>query len=469
VIGGKNPFWFYVSNTIALAVIVAGIIFLVYAITRRRFQATIAGLAFLLSGSVVESFYTLKGEVIQVTFLVLSLLSLLLYTAAKTRWQRIGAVFLTVIILLLAYLVKETTIALLPISAVWYFLERGFLRGDKKPVLWSARGIYLAANLISAPLFFLARAFAIPSGLNQGSYTSRYTYQLSQITVSSLRWGGWLLRDFIWVLPLLVLMIILIIARHRLSRSSLLWNSLVWIAAWICIYLPWNFMAEYYMLPFAVGMGVFTSALIVEILPALKAVRWHRWGVMIGIGMTLFLFIGSLLNNLTNARVQLAVDQADAAMMAYLVQNTEPGSAVMVNIQDPNEYFYEMQMQLRDIYGRPDLTIEVFSSDTALAEDASNMYIASPYVVNQPLLTVRMGVIEETQQMWTDSLGEFMREHHGWQVSFETANTFRLTDINYPRILCPFVKTRAFCAMPTPLVDTREFDYGWTVYKIKTP
>jgi uncharacterized membrane protein len=190
VIGGKNPFWFYVSNTIALAVIVAGIIFLVYAITRRRFQATIAGLAFLLSGSVVESFYTLKGEVIQVTFLVLSLLSLLLYTAAKTRWQRIGAVFLTVIILLLAYLVKETTIALLPISAVWYFLERGFLRGDKKPVLWSARGIYLAANLISAPLFFLARAFAIPSGLNQGSYTSRYTYQLSQITVSSLRWGG---------------------------------------------------------------------------------------------------------------------------------------------------------------------------------------------------------------------------------------------------------------------------------------
>jgi hypothetical protein len=141
----------------------------------------------------------------------------------------------------------------------------------------------------------------------------------------------------------------------------------------------------------------------------------------------------------------------------------------LVNIQDPNEYFYEMQTQLGKVYGRPDLIVDVFNPDTTLAVDGLNIYIVSPHIVNQPLLTVRMGVIEDTQRMWTTDLQEFLQDHPGWRIEFESTNNFHLTDINYPRIFCPFVKTRAFCATPAPFIDLREFEYGWTVYRLIRP
>jgi hypothetical protein len=165
----------------------------------------------------------------------------------------------------------------------------------------------------------------------------------------------------------------------------------------------------------------------------------------------------------------LAVDSADSAMMAYLVNHTEPNSLVLVNIQDPNEYFVEMQMQLGQVDGRPDLRVLTFSRDITIPGDTTNVYIVAPFVVNQPLLTVRMGIIEDTQNMWSYSLQEFLHISPGWQVIFESSQAIRLSDVNFPRLFCRFVKTRAFCATPAPMIDTRPFTYGWHVYKLETP
>jgi hypothetical protein len=38
--------------------------------------------------------------------------------------------------------------------------------------------------------------------------------------------------------------------------------------------------------------------------------------------------------------------------------------------------------------------------------------------------------------------------------------------VNLVRLLCPFVSTRAFCEVDEPLVDRREFSYGWVLYSI---
>jgi hypothetical protein len=236
--------------------------------------------------------------------------------------------------------------------------------------------------------------------------------------------------------------------------------------AWLCVYLPWNFMAEYYMLPFALGLAVLAAGLTVETAALVRAAGWTRWMGRAGLGLSVLLLTGNLLNNLTNGHVQLAVDAADASMMDYLIHDAEPDSTVWVNIQDPNEYFYEMQIQLEQLWGRPDLKLEPFDPGATLPAGGGTVYIVSPYVVNQPLLTVRMGIIEDTQNMWNYRLQEFLQANPGWKIVLDTARSFRLTGVNYPRLFCPFVETRAFCAMPAPLIDTRAFTYGWLVYEM---
>jgi hypothetical protein len=468
LINGSNPFWFYAANTLALLIIIGGLIFLVRSAGGTRLNASLTGLIFLLSGPIMESFMTLKGEVIQLVLIVFSLMAALVYGQAKNFIQKITAFLLIVFVLTLTYLTKETALVLLPISLVWYLLARFWLGYEKEPHRRAARAAYLVANLLAAILFFIFRNIAISAQISGGTYSGQYTILLDQLGVSLIRWAGWLVRDFVWVVPIVVLVIVLI-SQCKLKGRYLLIDAFVWMGAWICIYLPWTFMAEYYMLPFAFGLSVFVSVCVVEIVPTLQERGGMRWVSVVLLSSTLLLLTGVLLNNITNARVQLAIDKADAGMMTYLVRNTEPNSVVLVNIQDPNEYFIEIQTQLGDVYGRSDLLVDVFSPDMTLAKDKLNVYIVSPFVVNQPLMTVRMGVIEGTQQKWTTSLQEFLHNNPGWQLKFEAANDFGLTDINYPRIFCPFVKTRAFCATPAPLIDTRKFEYGWTIFKYIRP
>jgi hypothetical protein len=239
--------------------------------------------------------------------------------------------------------------------------------------------------------------------------------------------------------------------------------------AWICIYLPWNFMAEYYMLPFALGLSVFVSACILAIVQAWGERGWKRPACAAAATLSLVLLAGSLLNNLTNARVQMTVDSADARMLAYLVAHTDPGSTIVLNIQYPNEYNYEMQTQLQQVYGRPDLKLVAFHPDMDLSGETGSIYLVSPFLENQPLLTVRMGVIESTQIQWDANLKGFLSTRPGSQVLFDPAGSFRLSDVNYPRLFCALLPKRAFCSQPVPFLDTRSFTYGWKVYQFRKP
>lgn len=469
LVGGMNPFWFYVANTLALVGIVAGLILLVRALGGSRLQACLAGLLFVLAGPVPESFLTLKGEDIQLAWMLLSFSTLPITLRARKRSQKIGGIALTTFTLLLAYLTKETAVVLLPISLVWYLLARLWPGYESDPARLTARGAYLLANLIAAPVFFLMRTAALPSQLSAGTYSGQYLIALGQMTASAVRWVGWLVRDFIWVVPIVVMGIVLLARQRMRAGRTILFDSLIWMGAWICVYLPWNFMAEYYMLPFALGLAVFVSALMVEIIPAWRDRGGKRWTAIGVMGLSIVLLAGELMNNVTNIRIQLAIDFANARMMTFLVQNAEPNSTVVVNLQDPNEYFYEMQTQLGQIDNRPDLKVRTFSAHMTVASTIKTIYIVSPYVQNQPLLTVRMGVVEDTQNNWNRILQGFLQTHAGWQAVFTPATSFHLSDVDYPRLFCPFIKTRAFCTTLAPLIDLRQFNYGWTIYQLSNP
>jgi hypothetical protein len=75
LIGGKNPFWYFCSNTIILAVLGFFIIRLVKDNGGTKLQACLSGLLFVLSSPVIETFYTVsKAEHVQLFWLLLSLL-----------------------------------------------------------------------------------------------------------------------------------------------------------------------------------------------------------------------------------------------------------------------------------------------------------------------------------------------------------------------------------------------------------
>lgn len=468
LLDGANPFWFFIGNLLALAFVTWGIIFLVRKAGGNCLQAWLAGAFFVLAGPIPETFFSLKGEVHQSVFLMLALLSMLPYSKSQSRWQKAGALVLSAMAALLANLSKETSVVLLPISVTWYALVWVIPGYGKESDRRDRYGAFAFANIMAVIAFFIIRTWIISMQVNTGTYTQRYAVDFGQIIQSAVRWGGWLVRDFIWVVPLFLAALLLIASRRKI-QSVLLLESFVWMGAWMGIYLPWNFMAEYYMLPFTMGLAVFASALVIEVIPALREQGWKKWLSVAVLGLSFLLFVGSFFNLLTNARVQLVVDESNARMMTEVARSAASNSLILVNFQDFTEYVAEMQTQFGALYGRPDLRVEMFNPEETIPDANGDTYIVAASVHNQPLLTVRMGVVEESQGNWNERLKKFLQANDNWKSVYEVMRTFRLSDVNYPRLFCPFIKTRAFCATSAPFVDTRPFTYGWTIYKLENP
>jgi hypothetical protein len=75
-------------------------------------------------------------------------------------------------------------------------------------------------------------------------------------------------------------------------------------------------------------------------------------------------------------------------------------------------------MQLDARFERDDLSVQLFDPGSELPEvcQPEDCFIVTPFIKNQPLLTVRMGVHEPTQENWNDSLMTFLNNHSGWEI-----------------------------------------------------
>jgi hypothetical protein len=469
VLVGDYPFWFFFGNMLALMVAVAGLIYLVKKITGNRRAAWISGGLLALAGPVIESYYTLsKGETLQATLLVLSLVIISFYGLNRKLGRNIFLILSSAIFLLLAHTSKETSIVVLPIALVWYFVAKFLPLGKgEDDSRYTTRGAYVVSTFISVLVYYAMRIYFVTWQMNTGSYTSRYGFALDKILASSIRWAGWLIRDYAYLLPLVIIGLVGLVVWRKMDYTHLLLESLIWMAAWMLLLLPWYFMTEYYMMPFAIGAAVFGGILIENALCLVESEHkiW-RWFTRLCLGLAVLLLVFSQLNNISNGRIQLAVDSANAEMLFFL-RDAELSSTIFLNIQTPNEYYYKLLNYLNQYWERSDLSILPFDfQDTSRS---GIYYLIVPYIVNQPLLAVRMGVVEETQNKWNDSLSQYFQEHLGWQKVEQIERRFTLSGVDLPRLFCPFIRTRAFCATPAPFVDVRPFVYGWTIYKLEKP
>ncbi len=464
----ENPAGYFVVNTLVFALTTAGVLSLVLLLKGSRFQAWSAGALFALAGPVIENYYTLsKGEGIQLLWLVLSLILIVLYPRAKIFSRKALILAGCSVFLICAILSKETSLVVLPISLGWLVVAL-IRRRLRQPVpYFSAYALYAVANLIAVAGLLTARFILGLHSLTGSGYGSGYVFTPGAILASSIRWGGWLIRDFSYLIPLVILAAVQDLQERKFHWGEVHIIAAVWSVGWIAIYLPWMYTVEYYILPAAFGFGLIAALLLGQSLNFLR--RPGKYALTIAcLSLSGLLLLTSLANNLSNARIQLTVDEANARVLDYIAQNAPAGSLVLINIQTPNEYSDEIAIHLNEVRQRPDIRVETFNFQPA-SSLPRKAYLIVPESHNQPLLTVRMGVVEATQTDWNASLQAYMASHPGWRVTAKIEKGFRLSIVDLPRLLCPLIKNRAFCATPSPLVDLRPFTYSWTIYSLDLP
>ncbi|MFQ5922545.1 MAG: hypothetical protein ACE5M4_06840 [Anaerolineales bacterium] len=459
---GAAPAWFFLWNTLLFVVVTVELILLVRRTGAGRFQAATTGFIFVLSGPVVENIYTLsKPELLQILLLLGALLFFTpLCESDRPRRRVVSSAVFATLLLLAATLTKETTLVMVPIAAAWMLLAIIGAPRDQRRADANRGGTLLFAAAAASLLYFVLRDQFLEISLSEGTYTNNLEWSLGRLADSIVRWSGWLVRDFVWLAPLVLVLAIGLLDR-RLEQARLLAGATVWIAGWILIYLPWEFTVEYYMLPVSIGVSVIAGV-------ALNSLReWIRGGrrvalAWLALGLASALWLTTLPNNLSNARQQIAVDRANARLLQFLSEEAGGNRELIVNIQHENEYVYEVRTHLQDVKGLVETQVAVFDPGGGLPSGSA--LIAAPYVHNQPLLAVRMGVIEPAQEAWNQSLQEVLGQ--GAETVFETEENLRLSIVDLPRLLCSVLPERGYCRAERPLIDTREFRYGWRVYDL---
>jgi hypothetical protein len=467
---GPDPWRAFLGQTLLLMALTAGLIGLVRARGGSKLQAGVAGLFFVLSGPIIENFYTMgKTEPIQLAWLGVSLIALLPFGRVRAGWAKAGLLLLSSGAVLLAMLIKETTVVLIPISLAW--LGLGWLKqpgraGRPRPARWA----YVVAASLPVGLFFWLRAFFVPVSLGQGSNTSAYRLAWSTILITASQEVGWLLRDFIFLGPLLGFMLLLALLKKQRQGLFIL-ETLVWLGGWLAIYLPWQLALEYYLLPVAAGAAVLGGIGVGQCLAYLRPVD-RPAGLRRLAGLCLLLALAPwpllLANNYSNGRLQLALDAANADFLDF-VATLPPDSRVLLNLPRINEYVIKTEPLLAITRHRADLTIDYFEFQTpSPAQPQLIYYVAAPYLTNQSLPAVRVALTEWGARLWNEALLDFLQPQP--DLVFTTGRSFRLLDFGLQQLSCPFFRWAGleglFCFLDQPVLDRRVLTYGWQLYRV---
>lgn len=466
-LAGPSPFWFFVGNAVLFGLTAAALISVVRNGGAAIRRPLIAGLLFVLSGPVVESYMTLsKPEPLQLALIAGSVL-LIFRRGPGSSARKLSETVVGGILLLLANLTKETTLALIPVAALWLGGAWARARLARQDAELGRPARFLLAALLAGGAFLVLRARFSTIGLPEDAYAGNYLLEPSRILTSALRWGGWLVRDFAYLAPLVLLAAALPHLRRGALGNGRVLASIAWMGGWVAIYLPWVFMVEYYLLPFALGSAV-VAATITDLAVASFAQSGPvRRLVLSATGSVAALFLGaSVLGMVSNARQQLMVDDVNQRAMQMLGDLLPASSTLLVNHQFPGEYVEEIRLHLLYVLRREDVRVDYVRLDDlgAQVSGVDPTYVLVSVVENQPLLTVRMGVVETSVREWNRALADFLAAHG--DAAGRVEDELPLLSVNLVRLLCPLVSTRAFCEVAEPIVDRRTFSYGWELYQI---
>jgi hypothetical protein len=467
-LAGYHPFWFFLGNLFLLFILLIEIRLLIKRMGGSEWQILLTSILFVLSMPIIENFYTLsKGEPLQLAFLLAAVITL---TPKREPKQNIpwAAGLLSTLFILLAIMVKETAIVMIPVTFLWvaflFFTKDENLRKERKQY-W----FILGTSVLAVVIYFGIRTVWGATSLLGGTYTDRYLVDIGAMLDKLLRWITQFAFYFHYMVPFALLLIVLLLVKTPLTKkeSFNLYRWGIWWALWFLILIPWQYAELYYLLPFAFGGVMLIGLIAPNILSALKSeklfTRIISWILAV---LVVVLFILTLPNYLTDANTQLTFDRVNNQMLTYIVNQTSKNSTIFVNIQTSNEYSEKLEVMLRQHYHLTDITYNHIGNELmdTITENPGAL-ILMPFIKNQPRLTVRAGVEEAYQDQWNQV---FFTETEGQRQSLQTfESSFRLTNVNLPVLICPILGDRGFCQEPEPLIDSRILTYGWEIFQIK--
>src|SRR5262245_2567842 len=315
---GARPLAFFIFNVLVLAVLLGLLARLVELSGGTRRQALVAVVIFATCGPSIEAFYTLsKAEPLQMLWIGVSLLVAAASAAEPRRWRRAVLIALAGAALMLGYATKETSVVLIPISLAWLAIERARAVGPPRAARFAMT--YAALNVAAAAAFFSLRWRYAARALAEGSYTRAYTFDVATTGPALFRIAAWLVRDFVFLAPLVVAAIIGFRAARSEWRRAILYAG-AWMGGWLAVLAPWPATFEYYLLPFAFGAALFAGLVAGALWTARPsrvppARRWLAWSAL---AATALLWVPGIVNAATDGRVQLAVDRANAELVTFL-------------------------------------------------------------------------------------------------------------------------------------------------------
>lgn len=468
LIVGAHPFWYFLGNLVVFSATTFLLIHLVVDVGGSKLQALLTGIIFVFSTSLIENVYTLsKGENFQLLLMVgaISIAILAARSAKATRYWLL--IVFAAILILAACFTKESTILLLPISLVWWGVAWLGRQKHFPTTVFVERvsRLLVFSSLVSGLIFYLGRTIFLATSKILGVGQSfGFSFDRANIINGLVRWGGWLLRDFIWLLPLALSVVVWCVIKKRLPRSGLWWLAGIWMVFWLGMYIPWRFAVEYYLLPFAAGTAVLSGVFLDEILEFITQPNrlWKGLGIA-SLVLTTMLLLASQANSFTDGTIQLAQDSANTRVLEYVAENAPQGSRVVVNIQLANEYIEEMQLMLANYYNRPDLQLINYQGGdlSSLKDQSQSTYFLQAELVNQPRMTVRMGLDEPSLQVWNASV---LPALSSWHEVFRVSEDPPILTINFPRLLCSVINRGNYCSSGEELLNSDYLHYQWSVY-----
>jgi hypothetical protein len=466
---GPSALGFFITNGVALLLTAMAVAGAVAFATRDALASSLAGLAYLLSPPVIESYYTLSKPEVPLAFWLAG--SLCCWAGARTLWETAPRrsrclLWASAASLLFAYLSKETAQAMLVVSLLWVITAWGLPGVSRPPGAARVDRWYLAINVGCTALFWITRSAVGTVTIGAGDDSRHFALTGPVMAATALRHLAWYVRDFPLLGPLLAF--VWWRERHRLRADP--WLGLVpvfWIAAWTLIMLPWHSTFEYYLLPASIGVSVITGVGMASVLRSLRASR-RTVRTVAGTLLVLLAILAplTLTNMLTNGRVQIAIDASNGRLVDFLAATVPSNGTVLVNIPAPNEYVVELGLHLGVLKGRGDVKVDYVGGWNMTPNDTP--MVATPVMTNQPAPSVRLAVSDVGAHRWQAE----MRTRLGARAEliYRETERLRLLMAQLQAPLCALV-TRPrthdqFLCASRRLLDTREFAYGWEVYRV---
>lgn len=458
---GANPWIFYLLHAAMFTAIVALVILLVRRLGGNRMQAFIAGIVALSAGPVIENFYTLsKGEPLQ-TFLVLAgLLVIQSLAGSKTKWGRVLIFCASALMFVLASLVKETFVVMPAVGLAWVGLGWLLKRWPSAQVDMRLRAM-LAAALFVAAVIFLAAALPTMTIRQSGNYATRYDLNIARLFESLIGWRAWFTRDFLFCLPLAALFAVQLFFRKPGPAPIAALDALVFLAAWLIVFLPWEFTVEYYLLMAAMGAAVFSGVVgggWISQFPLLRP-GWKA-GTALLAAAACYLWLATLPNLWNNARLQLTIDRVNQQMVEFLAENVPANGTVMVNLSPGAEYLEELDYHLAYFYNRADIQVKIFQFQTPQnSADSVDYWLVTPAVVNKPIYSVRFGFLETAQQRANNLLMDFAPQA---EASF--TGGYHQWIVRPLQPVCWILRSAGACQEGSRWISRLPLEYRWDIY-----